>query len=403
MICTFCCSRRTHEVLDFGDEALAGGFLKRADFAAERFYPLRLFFCEDCAGVQLADRVDPQVLFGDYFYHTSATATAREHFKRYADEMISRFAPRTVLEIGCNDGVMLKHFAGRVPHVWGVDPASVARGISMEGVEVVNDFFGAHLGMRGMDLIVANNVFAHVDDIHGLTAAVAGALSEHGVFVFEVHSLAAMVEHLQYDWIYHEHLYYYSLLSLERLLRRHGLRVFDVARQDTHGGSVRYFACKDQRHVSHRVGDQRGAERLRGLDRPDTFSNFAWAVQDHAKSLRQAIGRLRTGGRVVGGYGASGRAAALIQHADLGDLLHCMFDDAPAKAGFAMPGSHLHINPGKVLFESEVPESVVLFAWTYLDEIAERWTGRYFGNVIVPFPEVAVRRFAAMHGQAVVI
>ena len=400
MICASCRSARTHEVLDFGEEALAGGFLRREDFAAERCYPLRLFFCEDCALVQLADRVDPKVLFGDYFYHASATATARAHFKGYAEDVLERFRPRSVLEIGCNDGVMLRHMAGRA-RVWGVDPSSVARGISLEGVEIVNDFFGAHLGMREIDLIVANNVYAHVEDIHGLTAAVAEALSPHGVFVFEVHSLAAMVEGLQYDWIYHEHLFYYSLLALESLLRRHGLRVFDVEPQESHGGSVRYFASKDTRHVSHRVGDQRGMERMRGLDRVDTFSNFAWAVQDHARQLRGVLQRIRSGGRVIAGYGASGRAAALIQHADLAEYLHCMFDDSPARAGHFMPGSHLHINLGDELRNAEVPDDLLLFAWTYLDEILER-RSTFRGNVVVPFPEVAMHRFYVQDGRRMV-
>lgn len=389
MNCAFCYSHRMHKVMDFGEEALAGGFLKREDFAAERFYPLRLFFCQDCYAVQLADRVSPEVLFRDYFYHSSATATARAHFKAYAKEMLERFAPRSVLEIGCNDGVMLKHLAGRAERVVGVDPSSAARTLKADGVTVINDFFGSHHGFREFDLIVANNVFAHVEDIHGLTSAIKDALAQNGVFVFEVHHLLRMVDGLQYDWIYHEHLFYYSLLALEKLLARHGMRVFDVAPQDTHGGSMRYYVCKDERHVSHHVGDLRGLERLKGLNHPDTFLNFAWACKDHARQLGKMLRHQRAAGRVIGGYGASGRAAALIQHADLSEYLCGMFDDAPVKAGYFTPGSHLHINPGKELRESGVPDDLVLFAWSYADEILPKCRGR---DLILPLPEV--RRLA---------
>ena len=391
-----------HEVIDFGEEALAGAFLKRSQVAQERLYPLRLLFCEDCALVQLADKVSPELMFRDYYYHSSATATGRGHFERYAQDMRLRFKPRSVLEIGCNDGVMLKHFEG-VERVVGVDPSTTVRNI--EGAEIVNDFFSAKLGMRGFDLIVANNVFAHVEDIHGLTAAVKDALAPAGVFVIEVHHLLRMVEELQYDWIYHEHLFYYSLIALERLFRRHGMRVFDVEPQKMHGGSIRVFVCKDARQASSSVAAMRGLERISGLDDPQTFDNFAWAVKDHGRELRAVLRKQTTAGRVVAGYGASGRANALIQHCKLAhEYLLCMYDDSPARVGYFTPGAHLYVNSGDDLYNlnSSVPDDIVLFAWTYEREIGRK-RAHFRGNFIVPLPELRMQRFHVSRGVEMVL
>ena len=395
MKCAFCAGRRMYEVLDFGDEALAGGFLKREQFAAEQRYPLRLMFCEDCFAVQIADRVSPEVLFREYRYFASATATARAHFARYAEDVLERFQPKTVLEIGCNDGVLLQHLAGKAERVIGVDPAeNVTRGIRDPRIGVVNDFFNEDTAQRvrevygKADLIVANNVFAHVEDINGVTRAVRDTLTDHGVFVFEVHHLGKMIEDLQYDWVYHEHFYYYSLLALDKHLARHGMMIFDVEEVELHAGSRRFYACKDVRHVTHRVGDLRGIERIQGLHSVNVYQRFAERVQAHSKRLRRVLKDLRDEGKVVGGYGASGRANALIQHADIGEFLHCMFDDAPARAGMFTPGSHLHINEGRTLRGSSTPDYLVVFAWSYLDEILPKCDGR---GVIVPFPDIRVR------------
>ncbi len=262
--CAFCGSRSLEPIIDFGDVALAGGFLKPAQFETEPRYRLRVVFCTDCLALQLPDVVDPAPLFANYFYFSSAIRSLREHFLDYASEVVARFLRpehATVVEIGCNDGILLKPLADQgVRTPIGVDPATnIVQSIGDPRITIVNDFFGSAVAARirdkhgAADLIVANNVYAHIPDINDVTKGVAELLAPNGVFVFEVHHLGSVLRGLQYDMIYHEHLYYYSLLALENHLRRHGLKVFDVKRIPIHAGSMRYYVC--------RAGQPLGKER----------------------------------------------------------------------------------------------------------------------------------------------
>ena len=239
-------------VMDFGEVALAGGFLRDSTLNAEQRYPLELFFCEDCYAVQLVDVVDPDVLFRDYFYFSSAIATLREHFVDYSTEVTSRFLDpqnSTVVEIGCNDGILLRPFAEQgVRTVVGVDPATnVVNTINDPRLNIVNGFFDESLAEEievrfgPADMIVANNVYAHIPDILGVTRGVRRLLGENGVFIFEVHHLGKLINGYQYDMVYHEHLYYYSLIALENHFARHDMEVFDVKAIPIHGGSMRFY------------------------------------------------------------------------------------------------------------------------------------------------------------------
>ncbi len=379
MKCVFCdCA--LDQVMDFGEVALAGGFLKAEAFAAEKKYPLRLGWCHYCSAVQLIDRLDPDVMFRDYFYFSSATESVRKHAREYAAEVVKRFQPLSAIEIGCNDGVMLEPLRQAGVSVFGVDPSSTVP----KGPDIVNEYFteevAANIGP--VDLVIANNVFAHVRDIHGLTQAIARALKPGGVFVMEVHYLGDMVGDLQYDWIYHEHLYYYSLKVLEEHFARHGMVVFDVKKVNMHGGSMRYYVCRNgQRSESEDVQRLRMYETLLCLDRKKTYTDFADRIKHHGEQLRGLMSR--HSGRIAG-YGAGGRANALIQYT--GIKLDYIVDDAPAKQGYFTPGSHIPIRPREEL-ENSPPASVMVFPAGYVDEIRAKC-----GNlrVIVPLPNVRV-------------
>lgn len=353
------CGERLDVVLDLGATALAGAFLARADEPEERF-PLRLAVCWRCALVQLADPVDPARMFGEYFYRSSATATGREHFRRYAESLTARFAPQSVLEIGCNDGAMLRHF--KAPRVVGVDPSSAA------APGVVPAFFTRQLarGMGTFDLVVANNVLAHVADLHDVLRGVRAVL-EGGVFVFEAHSLCELVGRLQYDAIYHEHRYYFGLAAIERLLAQHGLHVFAVESHPLHGGTLRYFADKGARPVQPSVDRQ----RVREYGLSAALERFAARVQAHRRSMAD-LPR-------VAAYGASGRGCMLLQHCQI-DAAYVV-DDAPVRQGRFTPGTRRPIVPR--LAEDGLP--LLLTAWTYAQEILPKCHGR---EVIVPLPEV---------------
>lgn len=405
--CAFCSGKSMHLVMDFGEVALAGGFLKKADFASEPKFPLRLFFCENCYAVQVVDVVDPALLFQNYFYFSSAIRTLREHFVDYAMEACSRFLnpeDATVVEIGCNDGILLKPFADQnVKTLIGVDPASnVIDTIRDPRIHTINDFFGVRVGQQiekqygKADLIVANNVYAHIPDINGVTKAVADLLKDDGVFIFEVHYLGKIIESLQYDMVYHEHLYYYSLISLQKHFERFGLRVFDVKPIPIHAGSMRYYvAKKDSSHAqktSARVEMLAKEELSKGYDRKETYARFREQVAGRRDQLMKLLGDLKKKGRSIAGYGASGRANTIIQYSGITlEHIDYMIDDAPAKEGYYTPGSHFEIFSNRRLSEDR-PDYLLIFAWGYFNEIAEKCQSYLVsgGRMITPLPEVKV-------------
>lgn len=396
------------DIIDFGKVALAGAFVKPEQFAGELVYPLRLYFCNDCFAVQIIDKVSARVLFENYFYFSSAIRTLREHFFYYAAEVTSRFLrpeSATVLEIGCNDGILLKPLADQqVRTVIGVDPATnIVRTINDPRITVINDFFNAEVAAKvvadhgKVDMVVANNVYAHIPDIQDVTRAILDVLKDDGVFIFEAHYLGKIVTELQYDMIYHEHLYYYSLVALMNHLDRHGMMVFDVKPVAIHAGSMRYYACKKGSRHSFRVSPQVTAlkeeELANGFHRPETFSRFAADVADRKEKLMELLRRLKTQGRTVAGYGASGRANTMIQYCGIDhSYMDYMIDDAPAKHGFYTPGSHFLIRPNGVLQQSSAPEYLLLFAWSFFSEISRKCTNYLDngGRMIVPLPNVQI-------------
>lgn len=408
LCCSFCDGKSMSEIMDFGEVALAGAFLKPEQFAEERRYRLRLYFCNDCFAVQVLDKVSASALFENYFYFSSEIRTLREHFRSYAAEETSRFLKpekSTVIEFGCNDGVLLRPLADQgIRTLIGVDPAAnIVKTINDPRITVVNSFFNEEtaetiIDLHGKaDLVVANNVYAHIPDIQGITRAIRNVLTEDGVFIFEVHYLGEIISELQYDMIYHEHLYYYSLIALSKHFERYDMMVFDVKPMPIHAGSMRYYVCRKGslhgRSVSDRVTAVRNDEIAQGFDRAETYARFAADVADRKSRLMELLSRLKAEGRSIAGYGASGRANTMIQYCGIGhDYLDYMIDDAPAKAGFYTPGSHFLINSRAILRQGRPPDYLLIFAWSFLNEIAEKNADylRSGGRMIVPLPEVDI-------------
>lgn len=381
------CHRKTSRVMDFGKVALAGGFLKPDGFSTERRYPLTLEFCERCLLVQVGEPVSPEMMFRRYFYFSSATSTMRQHFDAYARELVESLHPRKVLEIGCNDGVLLRPLRALGVDVIGVDPAT---NVIPGDFPVVNAYWSAALaGEIGLkfDLILANNVLAHIPTIHDALEGVTASLAEDGRFVFEVNRLDSLISDLQYDWIYHEHCFYYSLLALDKLLERHGLEIYHLERLGTHAGSARYFAAKKGRYaLSGAVRDQRERDMWMGLNRLETFRQFAARATTHALKLREALS-----GKRVAGYGACGRTNTLLQWCDLRP--EYIVDDAPAKQGFYTPGTHVPIVPINRL-HIDPPDVLVVFAWSFLAEIQPKLKD-FRGDVLIPLPHIYRQERAA--------
>ncbi len=396
------------EIMNFGEVALAGGFLKPDQFVNELYYPLHLYFCCDCFAVQVTDKVSAEVLFQDYFYFSSSIRTLREHFTDYAIEVASRFLnpeTSTVIEFGCNDGVLLRPLVDqKIRTVIGVDPATnITNTINDPRIKVINNYFNEKVvediiaAYGKADMVVANNVYAHIPDIQGATRAIYNVLNDEGVFVFEVHYLGKVINEFQYDMIYHEHLYYYSLLSAMKHFERYGMMVFDVKPVPIHAGSMRFYVCKKGSKrgsvVSPEVTALINEELANGFNLKETFVRFAADIIERKTALMALLSQLKSRGHTIAGYGASGRANTMIQYCGIDhSLLDYMIDDAPAKSGFYTPGSHFKIHPSSILDQTDPPNYLLIFAWSFLEEIMKR-NQKYIGNggrMIVPLPEVKV-------------
>jgi len=409
--CAFCGSTALTEVIDFGDVAIAGAFLKKENIANEKKYPLVVVFCDDCYAVQVRDHIDPKILFETDYYFSSAIKTLRDHFAEYAKEVVERFLPNPndskTLEFGSNDGVLLKPVADQgVGTVIGIDPATnIVESIDVDQLVLINDFFNVPAAKNivekygNVDLVMANNVFAHITDINGTTEAVREVLTDDGVFIFEVHYLGKILEEMQYDFIYHEHIYYYSLLALENHLARHGMVIFDLKHIPIHGGSIRYYAAKEgsrySQDISPAVEELRNREKELGYDKPEAYKKFAANVAAKKDELMKLLNELRSKGASIAGYGASGRANTIIQYCGItNEHLDYMIDDAPAKQGLYTPGSHLQIRNNQALKEDK-PDYILLLAWAFADEIIKK-NEAYLqegGGVIVPLPDVRVTKY----------
>ena len=404
--CAFCDDDEMSMIIDFGEVALAGAFLKSNQFENELLYPMRLFFCHNCYAVQIVDNVDENVLFNDYFYFSSSIQTLCDHFNSYAVEVVEEFivnrSKSTVIEFGCNDGVLLRPLADlNIGTLIGVDPASnIINTINDSRINIVNDFFnettsGYIIKKYGKaDMIIANNVFAHIPDMKGVTKAIVNTLSDNGVFIFEVHYLGKIIEELQYDMIYHEHLYYHSLISLQNHFNQYDMVIFNVKEISIHAGSMRFYVCKKgSKHATESINvvKLREEEIQRGFNIFDTFSRFSEDVNKQKNKLNQLLQNIKDKGQTIAGYGASGRANTIIQYCGIDHkLMDYIVDDAPAKIGFFTPGSHLEILPSSALSGKNAPDYVLVFAWSFFDEILKR-NKNYIdagGYMILPLPTV---------------
>lgn len=406
--CSFCDSTALGEIMDFGHVALAGAFVTPEQFGSEAKYRLRLHFCSQCFAVQVIDKVPADALFRQYFYFSSAIGTLREHFEHYAAEVTSRFLEpevATVVEFGCNDGVLLRPLADQgIRTVIGVDPATnVLSAIDDPRITLINDYFSEDVVRRivsthgKVDMVLANNVYAHIQDVQAATRAVRDVLKDDGVFVFEVHYLGKLIDDMQYDMIYHEHLYYYSLLSAKKHFDRHGMMVFDVKPIPIHAGSMRFYVCKKGSKHSTSVSPAAIAlendELRRGFDRQDAFMRFAERVTEHKSKLVGFLAHLKQQGHAIAGYGASGRANTMIQYCGIDhNHLDYVIDDAPAKHGLYTPGSHFRIQSSSILNSGDAPDYLLIFAWSFIDEIRHRNAGYLAagGRMILPLPDVTL-------------
>ncbi|HLF07181.1 MAG TPA: class I SAM-dependent methyltransferase [Thermoplasmata archaeon] len=404
--CRLCHSKGLRVFIDFGRMPLAGDFLLPEDVGKEPKYPLRVAVCDDCFLVQVPDVVSREVMFSDYRYLSSVTSTLRNHFVDYADEIariLAREKDPLVVEIGANDGVLLKPLQQKGLRAVGIEPArNVARIARERGLDIVNAFATEAVAARIVSkhgeasLVTASNVFAHIDDMDQVMRAVSRLLRSGGRFVFEVHYLPELFRTMQYDFFYHEHLCYYSLTALRPFLERHGFRMTDALVHAIHGGSIRVHSVKSDSGVrrSKRLEALFREESKMGMGRASTYRKFGARVREHASRLRSVIEGLRKRGKKVAGYGAPGRGNTLLCYARIGrKLLPFIVDASPSRYGRFTPGTHIPILPADY-FRTETPDVALLLAWTYQAEIAakERWFLERGGEFVIPLPKITVVR-----------
>jgi hypothetical protein len=404
--CRSCGAPLTVGLIDLGMSPISNAFV-RADHASfsERFYPLKSFVCDRCWLVQLEDFETPETHFhAEYVYFSSFSDSWLAHVRSFVEKAVARFAlgaSSRVVEVGSNDGYLLQYFVQRGIPCLGVDPAANCAKAAWELRRVATEvaFFGSkaatQLREQGgtANLIIANNVLAHVPDINDFVAGFKILLSEQGVATFEFPHVLEMIRNVEFDTIYHEHYSYLSLLALEPLFARHGLRVVDVERLSTHGGSLRlYVAHADRTAVTESVRQLRREEVQAGLDRLVTYETFGLRVRQLKRSLLRLLIGLVEEGKSVAAYGAPAKGNTLLNYCGIGrDFIAFTVDRNVHKQGLLLPGTRI-----PVLAPDEIakrrPDFVLILPWNLREEIVAQineipdWTGQF----IIPVPEPVI-------------
>ncbi len=395
--CRICRGKDLTKVLDLGVMPLANSYLSRPT-DPEKWFPLQLLFCGDCALAQLSYVVNPTLMFREYAYRSSVSHTMSLHFKELADYIHSNFLRSSkdlVVEIGSNDGAMLKAFKGLGVRVLGIDPAkNLANLANDSGLETIPEFFGLKSAMRIRDTrgparaILGNNVFAHVDNLHDLMEGVALLLDTEGVFSIEVPYLGDLNQNVEYDTIYHEHLSYFSVLPISKLFSKYGISIVSVSRIETHGGSIRVIGMKKGRNSVHPFLK---IERRAGLDRLETFETLAHRIEYQRDFLQLMIRDLKSRGNRIVGYGAPAKGNTLLNYCRIGlDALDYLIDTTPEKIRKYSPGMHIPIYD-ESQFRKDQPEYALMLAWNYEREILAKESS-YTGRFIIPLPSPTVFR-----------
>jgi SAM-dependent methyltransferase len=402
--CRLCGGRDLELVLKLAPTPLADAYVPAARVnEPQTCYPLDLFLCRTCGFSQLLDVVQPQAIYTDYIYETVSSLGLIDHFQRYAEDVVQRLRPNKrslVIDIGSNDGTLLKSFKNLGAKVLGIDPArEIARRATAAGVETLPEFLTAKLAEqlrneRGPAAIVtANNVIANVDDLDEIAVAVRKLLAPDGAFVFESFYLGDLVRNMVFDFIYHEHISCFSVSPVELFFRRHGMELIDVQRIPTKGGSLRYTfqPVGGPRKVAPVIGELKTLEEQQGLGRPETFKAFSDRIESAKQQVLTLLKRLKDEGKRIVGYGASATTTTLVYHFELGSYIDYMVDDYASKQNLFSPGLHIPVLPPEVIYDRK-PDYIVVMAWRYWEPIVKKHrrfleTG---GRFIVPMPELRI-------------
>ena len=403
--CLACGAWLSRTFVDLGMSPLANSYVGPDKIAGpDPLYPLHVRVCDSCLLVQVDSVVPPGEIFSEYAYFSSYSESWLAHCKAYAHGMIGRFklGPQCkVIEIASNDGYLLQYFVKAGIPVLGIDPAAnVAKVAQARGIPTEVAFFDANtaerLRSRGetADLLAAKNVLAHVPDINEFVQGIATLLKPQGVFTVEFPHLLNLIKEVQFDTIYHEHYTYLSLLAVERIFGRNGLRIFDIEEVSTHGGSLRVFAClKGADHIeTGAVAMVRKKEVAARLDRPEGYEGFDLRVRKVRCDLLAFLDQAKEMGKMVAGYGAAAKGNTLLNYCEIhSDRIAFVADKSPAKQKMLLPGSRIEIQPPQAIFDAR-PDYVFILPWNLREEIEAQLAGirNWGGRFMTAIPEIRV-------------
>ena len=395
-----------HVFADLGMSPLANSYLRPEQLnRAEKFYPLRAYVSEDCFLVQLEEFETPDHIFSDYAYFSSFSDSWLRHASDYVNMMVGRFGfdcRSQVIEVASNDGYLLQYFHEKGVPVLGIEPAAnVAAAAEKKGIPSLVRFFGVATandlvaGGTRADLLIGNNVLAHVPNLNDFVAGIKIVLKPVGIVTMEFPHLLQLIRQNQFDTIYHEHFSYFSFLTVEQVFAKHGLVLFDVEELPTHGGSLRIFGRHAEQEaipVSGRVGALKEKEQAAGLTRLETYLGFGERVKETKRKLLEFLIGAKRDGKSIVGYGAPAKGNTLLNYCGIGrDFVDYTVDRSPHKQGLALPGSHIPIESPDRIRETK-PDYVLVLPWNLREEIMSQmsWVREWGGQFVIPIPEVTV-------------
>jgi 2-polyprenyl-3-methyl-5-hydroxy-6-metoxy-1,4-benzoquinol methylase len=404
--CRFCGRSLEHTFANLGMSPFANSYIKPVQLnQVERFYPLHALVCDGCFLVQLQEFESPEAIFGDYAYFSSFSDSFLQHAKAYVGMVVDRFrlnSKSQVVEIASNDGYLLQYFIEKSIPVLGVEPAAnVAEAAMKRGIPSLVKFFGTGTALemknegRQADLLIGNNVLAHVPDLNDFVRGIKTVLKPEGIVTMEFPHLVRLMEDGLFDTIYHEHFSYFSFFTAEQVFAKHGLVLFDVEEVPTHGGSLRIYG----RHAEHgalsvgpRVTELKQREKDFGLDRLESYLAFSDRVTQVKRNLLRFLIDAKDANKTIAAYGAPAKGNTLLNYCGIGtDFIDYTMDRSPHKQGQYLPGSHIPILSPDAARETK-PDYLLILAWNLKDEVMEqmKFVREWGGRFVVPLPEVTV-------------
>lgn len=399
--CRVCKKNNFTKVFNFGPTPLANEFLKKEKVEKEElFFPLEVYFCNNCTFLTLGHVVNPKILFGNYVYVSSTSKVFINHFKDFADLVYKKFnlnSKSLVIDIGSNDGILLKPFKVLGIKVLGIEPAKhIANVARKEGIETIPNFFSVQLAEKiveekgKVDIVTATNVFAHIDDLDEVIEGLKILLSKDGVFIMEAPYLLDFLEKKYFDLVYHEHLSYWSIRSLITLFERFDMQVFDVNKVPVHGGSIRVFIKKKigRYKIEESIEKFLQLEKKCKLDKKQTYIEFAGKVLENRIKLLTLLWKLKSLRKKIAAYGAPAKGNTLLNYFGIGtEILDYVVDDSSWKQGLYSPGKRIPVVSSKTLYEKK-PDYLLILAWNFADSIMKmhKKFKELGGKFIVPVP-----------------